>query len=844
MTTADHRSFWTALVERKGYVRHPVSPTRNRLGAVLLILLLLGFAFYSYSTRDEAIRLRAIRFLTEATSGEVYVGSAQFRMFGGITLRDVRISVPVDKRLDPNAVDAESREIFAAKMVWLIHNPWRLLLGGLYVEQIIATQPIITLTQNVDTGMRNWQLLQGPRKAPQAKSPGDRPRITIRKARAVAVSIHSDGTRESRSEDLDADVRPHPQSESGYYIHVRRFTEPAERTTVIFDPGARLVTNTPFVDARTVRLQLPKAAQQLFDSVSLEGEVKLKRFVYDAKTPQSRDTDIRLRNVACAIPLSLLRSGSEAVPPTSTGATEDGAIRMTDVHGRLSFLNGRWNLDGAGSVNGAPCLVAGDLDIGENPISEMGLSLEVQGTHVPAPAGSLREQILADPNVPEAIHDIINDYNPSGPFDLAFKLIRRPARMAGSRSRDTSIRRKRSASPASFLSHGNLQGTVRVDSNHVVIEGLTGRHGPATAKVDADVDLSSRWANVTVRIDAENVPLDDDLFRSLSPADRALWLRFNPRGAANLGIRLKRPGGGEAEPKPPWDTRVTADLLNAEMRFAEFPYPLRDVSGRLELTPHRIELHDIVGRQEKALVRIDGYSTLGDVERPEARIQLSASDLRLDEILSGALPPEGKGAFAEFQPEGSVDLSGTVSLTDPQQGLIYDLRAKLCDAAIRYREFPYRIEKVGGEITIRPEGFSVVDVVGQHGPTRMRANGNVRRNGTGYIADLNFHGDGLQLDQDLYDALPASLRHVWQLLKPAGRMTAETSLHYVSEKRGTWQRHRTIIDADLARMCFQGFPLPLDSVRGRAIVTDQQVEILSMKGMRGRRPWNSPVASI
>ncbi len=821
------QSVWAAFLERRTFVRHPVSPMRHRIGLGLLISLLLGFALYSYSTRDEAIRRRAMNFLTDATSGEVQVGRARFRMFGGITLEDVSIAVPFDKRLDPSAIDRNSREIFAAKTLKLIHNPWRLLLGGLHVDQIVATQPTITLTQNVDTGIRNWQLLRGARKTPQAKGPGDRPRITLRSARAIVVSVDSSGHRESREESLDADVRPHPQVETGYCIEVRRFSEPAERTTVIFDPGARLVTNTPFVDARTVRLQLPKAAQELFDGISLKGEVKLNRLVYDAQAPGSGDTEIRLRNGACEIPLSLLRSGVSTGSPRPT----DGVIQMTDVKGRLAYQSGRWNLDAAGLVNGASCEVNGTLDIPEGAIAEMGLDLQVRGTRVSAPTGSLRDQILTDPKVPAVVREIVEDYNPKGPFDVAIKLVRPPGPEGRLQMFGTFEPQGVEGTARAFpYRMDDLHGQIRVDANQVKIEELVGRHGPAVARVDSEIDLSTAWADISVRIDAKNVPLEEDLFRALSEEDRALWKRFNPRGAANLAIQLKRPAAGEADPWPQWETRVAADLQGAEMLFAEFPYPLKDVTGKLNLAAHRIELNDVVGRHEKAVVRLNGFSTIGHVSKPEAAVQVDAVDLPLDDVLEAALPPEGKGAFASFQPEGRVHLSGTVSLTDPKHGLVYDLRAKLCDAAIRYREFPYRIENVGGEISIRPEGFSVVKVVGRHGATRVEANGQVRRSDDGYAADLTFHGTDLELNQDLYDALPDSLRQVWHLLKPSGKIEAETSLHYVTEGKATWQRHRTLVTAKDAKLCFQGFPLPLESVAGQAVVTDQQVEILSMRG--------------
>ena len=108
------RLWWRRFVERQTLTRHPVSLTRQRVGTLLLVVLVLSFLWYAITTRDEAIRKRAIDFLAEVTSGEVQVRRAGFKMFGGITLDDVRVSVPYCEQLDPNAVDPESREIFSA----------------------------------------------------------------------------------------------------------------------------------------------------------------------------------------------------------------------------------------------------------------------------------------------------------------------------------------------------------------------------------------------------------------------------------------------------------------------------------------------------------------------------------------------------------------------------------------------------------------------------------------------------------------------------------------------------------------------------------------------------------
>jgi hypothetical protein len=828
------RLLWRRLLERKTLVRHPVSLTRQRIGWLLLGIIIIGMAWYAFTTRDAAIRQRVTGFLAEATSGEVHVGRAHFEMFGGITLHDVRVSVPADKRLDPTAADPRAREIFKAEALHLIHNPWRLLLGDLRVEEIVAAGPTIILAQNVDTGLRNWQLLSTRTKA--ARGPGRgrlRPRITLRAARAEVVSIDATGRHETRAEELDADVRPHPQAETAYCIEVRRYTDPAERTTVVFDPGQRLVTNTPFVDARTIRLQLPRPAQQFFDRIALQGEVKLSRLIYDVKTPQERSTTIELRSVYCKIPLSMLRSGTPAKatddskPPPPGG--EEIAITMTGVQGRMNLRGSRLDVNVFGAINGANCKVKGKLDHVGDSLSEMGMDLEIQGTRVPAPEGALRERILTDPSVPTMLREIFEDYEPHGGFDIDFRFARAAGPAAGLEFSGTlQPQGANGRCPRFAYLINDLRGQVRFTPGQIYIEKLTGRHESAVVTVNGVVDRTTWSPGVNVEITGSNVPFDDDLHQALSDRYRSIWQRCNPRGAAEVTVQVLREGRKQSDPSPPWHTPVTADLHDAKITFTEYPYPLENVEGRLEIEGDQIRFSGLTGRHNEATARIDGTAAFDASGAPLVDLRIEARRLRLDATLAAALPPEGRAAFEQFRPEGFADLTGTVSLQDPDRGVVYDLRTRIYETSLSYRDFPYPITNASGEISVRPEAITILEASGHHGAGEVTARGEVRRLEEGYAADLTFGCTQLSLDQDLYESLPGALQSVWRLLDPAGSVNVTTFFHCVSQAGHTWQRHRTEIEPIEAKVCFKGMPLPLVVSSGRVLVTDDKVEFISL----------------
>ncbi|MBN2563964.1 MAG: AsmA-like C-terminal domain-containing protein [Phycisphaerae bacterium] len=846
-TTARRRRLrWRRFIERQTLTRHPVSLTRQRIGKALLIALMVGFVWYAVTTRDEAIRQRAIAFLTEATSGEVQVERATFKMFGGITLHNVRVSVPYSEELDPGAVDTASREIFSAASVKLLHNPWRLLIGSLRVEHIIATKPRIVLAHNVDTGLRNWQLLASDTGPSRARKPGYRPNVTLRSAMAEVVSIHADGRHETCTEELDADARPHRQMTTAFLIEVRRFSEPAERTTVIFDPGARLVTNTPFVDAQTVRLQLPKAAQEFFDRIALQGEVKLSRLIYDAQSPEDIDTSIELRNVRCTVPASMLASGAagdatnDASSDVASGTEsylarrQDTVLTMTNLTGRLDLRGSRLGVDISGLINGAECRVRGCLANVDNELDQMGIDLRIQGTKMPAPEGSMRQELLTDPSVPHDLQKFFQDYDPHGNFDVDFQFFRPP----GPAERvcvSGTLRPQGATGRCRWFAYAveDLHGLVRFESEHVRIENIQGKHGPAHVQVNGRIDRTTRRAAVDVNIAATDVPLDTELFEPLSDRYKSIWRRFAPRGRADITVHVQRPGAGADEPQPTYETHVAADLVDARICFNEYPYPLDNVRGRLEIKDDRIQFTNLTGHREGASVQINGRATMGDSDNPEVELHIGAKSMRLDDTLASALPADGRAVFAQFQPEGFVDLSGTVSLNDPQRGLVYDLRAKLHDATLCYQHFPYSIRGLSADVEIRPDDISVLSVTGGHGAANLAASGKVRRLSEGFVADLAFDCAQLALDQELYESLPEPLRDVWRLLKPAGSVQVHTMLHLVSEGGQQSQRHRTEIETTDGSICFRGFPLPLSSVSAHVLVADRRVEILSLHGRAG-----------
>jgi len=834
--TGVRRHPWAETLSRShSLIRHPVSVTRHRIGLTLLILVASGFSLYFYFTRDESIRLRTIAYLREATGGDVEVGRAQFSMFGGIALDDVSVSTPYDKELDASAVDAASRKIFSARTLTIQHDPWRLLVGSLRIDRIMAAEPKITLSQNIATGKRNWRSLFSETKKERKTGPVRRPLVTLRNAVVDVVSIDEKGDRNARATVLDADVRPHPQNDEALCIEIRRLTNPPERTTVIFNPRDQMVANTPFVDMGTIGLQLPAAYQQFFDRVQLQGDLKLARINYGSGADQPRDIEVEIRDVSCIFPPAMWRPKTAPAndPP---GVLPKDNLAMTEMNGRMTVRGNALQVELTGRLNGAPCRVDGQIDHIQDDaeLRDYGLDLHLAFDRFIMPEGGNREDLLNDIRVPEDLREFICRYDPHGAFDIECYVVR-PAFHGPGRSFRGVIRPQ--GGDGSFHKFpyrvSDLQGEIHIEPERIVFHDVRGLHGGGTVRVNGTVLMNEFYDAFDLYFHTVGIPLDDALFEALPPRFRNITERFRPRGMANVLVHLYRESGPITRPRPSFHATVTVDLVDARATFDEFPYRLTDLYGRVRVADDRLELLGLRGRHGDATVVVDGYATVtpgpSDVE-----LRIEARDVTLDNDLAEALPDDVGAAFVDLRPTGKADVIARVFQHGGSRDLSYDVEADLRDTSIHSVQMPIRITDLSGRLRVRPGRLEVKGVRGRRGETTVEANGEIRRlEPSGVATEMTVALVGATFDAELREAVPANIREIWDQFKPGGRFNLSTQFHYSGHDEGDNLRHRTLIETAGATVTYRGFPIPLTGVDARVLITDRRVDLQQVSGRYG-----------
>jgi hypothetical protein len=179
------------------------------------------------------------------------------------------------------------------------------------------------------------------------------------------------------------------------------------------------------------------------------------------------------------------------------------------------------------------------------------------------------------------------------------------------------------------LAVSDISGKAVFIPGLIRIENLTGRYGKSLVSLTGRIwpGEEAKKPGYCLSLGAERVELNDDLIRVLPAVMGAAVLQkgrktlestvseLQPKGKINLIANLNRDGGDDCP-----DYELMVDCLGNSVNFKPFPYPLKDVTGRLIITTDSIILEDITATavdniQEgtnTSIVKLNGEIALAD----------------------------------------------------------------------------------------------------------------------------------------------------------------------------------------------------------------------------------------
>ncbi|MBX9580901.1 MAG: hypothetical protein K2X87_11385 [Gemmataceae bacterium] len=413
-----------------------------------------------------------------------------------------------------------------------------------------------------------------------------------------------------------------------------------------------------------------------------------------------------------------------------------------------------------------------------------------------------------------------------------------------------------------------IAGRVRVADGRVTVEGATAKVGPARVTLSLETradgasperergeeatplahargspesspDPLARVENHLKALDlgAAGVPLDDALYARFGDLGRKVQRLFAPAGAADFSYSFARDAGG-------WRREVEVRPKGIGVVYAKFPYPVKEVSGRIRRTAtHRgdgpTEV-DLFGKAAGQTVTAKGTVT-GDGPDPGIDLRVSGSNVPLDEALVAALPGKYPGLVRQFRASGRADFVAQIAQRHGVNLCENEFRLDIRDGAVNYTRFPYQLDRVSGRLVVRvaaveprpgdppaPDRDELVldQFTAHHGPAVVRVHGSKRPAPGGRDRKLVLHigGDGCGVDDDLRNALAGmKLDAVWSTLAPRGTLRFEADVEVTDRGPADADGGPPFDPAADLKLAFQFagpgvtptfFPYPVSDLRG------------------------------
>lgn len=327
-----------------------------------------------------------------------------------------------------------------------------------------------------------------------------------------------------------------------------------------------------------------------------------------------------------------------------------------------------------------------------------------------------------------------------------------------------------------------LSATLHCAAGRLRLEGLNARAGRVEIRADGSGLLPALDQEFEARLEVKHLESGDkQLYDRLPEKLRRLHDSFKPRGPTLLAVACARRGGAWTALADGTPSRVSIRPEDASICFAKFPYPLDHLTGTLDCTlgDCRVQV-DVTGKAGKQPVFIQGFWQ-GEGAETEARFDIQAADVPIDETLMAALVHAGTAQklARSFRATGKADIKAHIRHDAGAAAADFrnEYHAHVHDATLLWDAFPYPLEQVRGVLDIYPKQWEFREFHASHRGGTVAAHGHSIQ---GRAADgtrtqgiaLEIVGRKVPLDDDLRQALtplPGLLKS-WDAFRPQGRL--------------------------------------------------------------------------
>jgi hypothetical protein len=308
------------------------------------------------------------------------------------------------------------------------------------------------------------------------------------------------------------------------------------------------------------------------------------------------------------------------------------------------------------------------------------------------------------------------------------------------------------------LEHG--KGRIELNEGLLTVD-LTAYSDAEPVRIVGRVRDPGPNAKVWWEVRGDNLRLDEKLFKALREPTGRVVRALNPRGTFSVLFHIAH---GEGR-RPGLHNHLVIGLNRCSLRYDPFPYPLDNVRGSIVMNDDIWEFNDMEGTNDTGRVTCHGR-LIPTRDGHELVLNFEGRNVPLEEELRDALALQSPGAarlWRDLNPRGTIDLESVLTLAPGEENAEVWVTARpVCDeasnqlASIEPSYFPYRLERLQGELTYQHGNVKLERIRAEHRGTKLSAAGECDIDPLG--------GWRLRLDRCLVDHFRPTDREILQAL--------------------------------------------------------------------------------
>jgi hypothetical protein len=238
-----------------------------------------------------------------------------------------------------------------------------------------------------------------------------------------------------------------------------------------------------------------------------------------------------------------------------------------------------------------------------------------------------------------------------------------------------------------------MQGDIEFEGRTIRLKEIQARHGDVHLQLDGRVTNAGPQTSIDFRVTSQDMRFDEDLYQSLSEKVKRAWYDFTPEGLAEVDYHYwQTPDGEEGK-------ELTLELKNVAATYKHFPYPLKNLTGKVILRPQQLLIEDVLASYDDgSQIKVVGRVLQREETETVFDVLIQGKDIPVDQQLIQALP-EKYGAFFDHLQVDAIDAVSDFDVTvfpdkADKRFLGYSAGIEVKGAAFRYDGFPLPMTEV------------------------------------------------------------------------------------------------------------------------------------------------------